>query len=297
VTAVHDEIKAERVRNPFLAHGVLFVPDESFSALMTALQSARHQHRYYEEIHYREIKGASAQNSAYQVARDWTVSYFSSFVRRCPFKVFIVENAEHRSFPYPGDEDYPNHLLRSLVATVTSGLAWSFHREAQVRLRIVHDDTDSEVDRAAASALPYELQARWNTRKVASSRPRPHLRVRPAEFVDSDPKNVGSDRWPESEFIQLCDLLLGAAFDALNLKPIPKNRHGRLRLSRAVMAVLGDTLEVPWLQQVPVHRKFSVSLYPDRHGFAYPAALRSARVSANADQPMLPGFNGLSATA
>jgi hypothetical protein len=43
-----------------------------------------------------------------------------------------------------------------------------------------------------------------------------------------------------------------------------------------VAEVLAETLKVPWFQEIPVHRRFSVSCYPDDSNLAYPVALRRA---------------------
>jgi hypothetical protein len=209
------------------------------------------------------------------VAQDWITCYFTTYLRGCPFKAFIAEDGPNRAFPYPGDAGYPEHLLLSMKAAFKGGMAWSFHKERQVRLRIVNDASDSELDKELAKLLPSVLQSNWNTRRLGSKRP--WLRVEPVEFVQSNPKEVSSVEWPDAEFVQLCDLLLGASFAALDVSDQPSGRAGRRKLAQAVTSVLADTLRVPWLQQAPVHRKFSVSLYPDRHNFAYPAALRMSK--------------------
>ena len=257
---------------------------------MRALQFSRERHAFFDEIHFREIRGRSPQNKAFLVAQDWIRDYFTTFVKGCPFKAFIAEDGSARTLPYPGDIGYPEHLLQSTKAAFKGGIAWSYHRETQLRLRIVNDDSDSELDRSVGTELSAMLQSECNTRRLRGSKRYPWLRVEPAEFVSSNPKEVGYDRLAESEFIQLCDLLLGATFSALELKSEPSNRAGRRQLAQSIMAVLADTVRVPWLQYVPVHRKFSVSLYPDNFNFAYPAALRSARIRGVEPQMRLPGL-------
>jgi hypothetical protein len=61
--------------------------------------------------------------------------------------------------------------------------------------------------------------------------------------------------------------------DALAL-PGRRGKSGRRELAKSVTQVLAETVELPWLQQIPVHRRFSVSIYPDNHNLAYPAYLR-----------------------
>lgn len=292
MTAVHDEIKSERGRNPFLAHGVLFVPEDWTALLADELHRIRKEHKYFGEIHWREIRGASRGSGPFLVARDWITYYLTTAMRGCPFKAFIVEDGPNRSFPYPGDIDYPEHLLFSTKAVFKAGIAWSYFREQKLRLDIVYDDTDSEVDRAAAAQLSSFLQSECNTLRLDGRKRYPWLRVSPVRFLPSNPKLADSEAWPYTEFIQLCDLLLGASFQALHVVPQP-DMAGRRQLARSIMGVLGDTLKVPWFQQVPVHRRFSVSLYPDRYNFAYPAALRMAKARSTIPDQYLPGFANL----
>ncbi len=249
----------------------------------------RKEHKYFDEIHWREIRGASPRSARFLVARDWISHYLTTAIRGCPFKAFIAEDGANRSFPYPGDAHYPEHLLLSTKAAFKAGIAWSYFRERKLRLNIVYDDTDSELDRATAAELPSFLQSECNARRLSGTKRYPWLRVSPVRFLTSDPKLADSETWPFTEFVQLCDLLLGASFQALEVVPAP-DRAGRIRLAKSIMGVLGETLEVPWLQQVPVHRRFSVSLYPDRYNFAYPAALRMAKGSSTSERVYLPGF-------
>jgi hypothetical protein len=92
--------------------------------------------------------------------------------------------------------------------------------------------------------------------------------IRSLEFVNSNPLASG-EKWGDSELVQLCDLLLGAACDALVLPGRTRKHTGRLRLAQSVTRVLAETLAVPWFQQIPVFRRFSVSLYPDKFNFEY----------------------------
>src|SRR5581483_2433182 len=240
VTAVHDEIKPERRRTPFLAHGVLFVPDEWRDSLLAELSRARRAHAFTGEVHFRDIKGASQQNRAFLVARDWISGYFARCVRGCPFKAFIIEQDRYQRFPYPGDFRYEEHLVRSEVTSLTAAIAWSFYQQDLLRIRIVHDDTGSELDRAAAQAVPARLQEQVN-RRHASAKRYPWIRVSAVEFVDSNPRNAPVDHWDDSELVQLCDLLLGASFDALELSAVLTERPGRRALSASVLEVLGQT--------------------------------------------------------
>jgi hypothetical protein len=133
--------------------------------------------------------------------------------------------------------------------------------------------------------LPTELEREFTERRLKAGKSYPLTVVSPSEFVDSKPSSSDA-RWADSELVQLCDLLLGGACDALEL-PGRSPKTGRLRLARPVASVLAEALQVPWFQHIEVHRRFSVSVYPDNFNLAYPALLMKKRPSEESQQAEL----------
>jgi hypothetical protein len=217
------------------------------------------------------------------VARDWLQFYFANALLHCPFKAFIVEDGVHQQFPYPGDEKFKEHAGHALLSCFVAGLAWSYSKAPSLLLRPVFDDSDNMVDREIAISLPGLLDVEVSERRVKGGKRYPLVTTCPTEFVESDPLKAGHARG-DSEFVQLCDLLLGACYDALKIRPFERSRKtGRIRLASSIAEVLAETVEVPWFQHIPVHRRFSVSLYPDEFNLAYPAALRKSSAAESSD--------------
>ncbi|MGB2694367.1 MAG: hypothetical protein WBD55_04170, partial [Dehalococcoidia bacterium] len=123
------------------------------------MQRIRQKHSYFDEIHWREIGAASRHSGRFLVARDWLSHYLALAIKGCAFKAFIVEDGPNRSFPYPGNPGYAEHLLLSTKAVFKAGVAWSFYKENKVRLDIICDETDSQVDKDVAAQLPSFLQS------------------------------------------------------------------------------------------------------------------------------------------
>jgi hypothetical protein len=258
------------------------VPDDYRDSLLNELSTVRTRTEFLGEIHYTEIKGTKGK--AFRVAQAWLSSYFQHALVHCPFKAFFVEQEGVRKFPYPGDSGYPEHAAQSLLSAFVAGIAWSYSKAPSIELRPIFDSTDNELDLRLARDMPDCLEAEVSTRRVTAGRPYPLMSVQTTRFVDSNPLASGPF-WADSELIQLCDLLLGAALDAIDDSGrSPKT--GRLKLARSVSEVLAETLQTPWFQQIPVHRRFSVSIYPDDFNMAYPAALR--RANFERQQPQLP---------
>lgn len=214
-------------------------------------------------------------------------------MRFCPFKAFIVEDGPNQAFPYPGDYGYAEHAEHSLLSSFVAGIAWSYSRSPNLELRVVFDASDNDVDRASAWSLPAALEAEISNRRFSGGKPYPKTKVCSVELIDSNPLRVESAHWGDSELIQLCDILLGATFDALGLEGRTRNKSGRIRLAKSVSQVLAETLETPWMQQIPVHRRFSVSLYPDEFNLAYPAYLSRIRSQDSQDAPLQPELRPL----
>ena len=197
---------------------MLFVPENWIVPLADALHSIRAKHGYFKEIHWREISSASSKSPRFLVARDWIEHYLRFVMPGCPFKAFIAEDGPNRRLPYPGDPAYPEHLLVSTKAALKAGVAWSFYRESKLLLDLVFDDSDNELDRSVADQVPTVLQSECNTSRLKSTKRYPWLRVSPVRFLSSDPRKVDDlSAAPYCEFIQLCDLLLDASFQALQL--------------------------------------------------------------------------------
>lgn len=277
---------------PFTGHGVLFVPDDWVEILTKEMHAARLRHHYWGEMKFALVKGGTLNDRVFQVAREWIVLYFGRAVGGCPFKAFITEDGPNRTFPYPGDDGWPEHWSKSLLSAFISGIRWSFYRQDMLRVRPIFDDTSNPVELTAALSLPDQLQAECNTRRGLGRVGYPRVRVARTEFVPSDPKKASSEQWLGSELAQLCDLFLGAIYDALQLRPEARRGSGRVLLAKPVCQAIGEAVKVPWLQQLPLHRRFSVSFYPDEHNLAYPAALRMQRtvVPLGEEPTRLPGF-------
>ena len=239
------------------------------------------------EIHYTRIGGT--KDSRFQTAQDWLATYFRTALPHCPFKAFIVEQEGIRSFPYPGDAEYPAHAAHALLSSFVGGIAWSYSKATSIALRPVFDGTDNEVDLAIYRDLPAALSSTITEKRLSGGASYPFVSSQATEFVSSNPLQ-SEELWGDAELVQLTDLLLGAAVDTLEASGrSPKT--GRLKLSRSVAQVLAETLAVPWFQQVPVHRRFSVSLYPDEFNLAYPAALLKVARDPVVAGPRLPGFD------
>jgi hypothetical protein len=81
--------------------------------------------------------------------------------------------------------------------------------------------------------------------------------------VAGDPSRAEPELKEHCEFIQLVDLILGGVAQALNANA---QQRVKIDLSSMIAGWIEDTRRPPWLQDKDLHRRFSVSCYPDANG-------------------------------
>ncbi|MBM4141332.1 MAG: hypothetical protein FJ242_07610 [Nitrospira sp.] len=71
---------------------------------------------------------------------------------------------------------------------------------------------------------------------------------------------------PEQELLQLTDLLLGSVASAIEPK---SERETKQWFAKNIALLMEDIRKKPWKQEYRLHRKFSVSYFPDADGAIY----------------------------
>jgi hypothetical protein len=81
------------------------------------------------------------------------------------------------------------------------------------------------------------------------------------------PKNRSKDDIKnEEELLQLCDLLLGSVYSAVTSS---SKTRVKTWLGKTISTLIADTRREPWNQKLDLHRRFSVSYFPDSRGNIY----------------------------
>jgi hypothetical protein len=262
----HDELKPERNRLPVTGHGTLLVEERDLAALYSALQIRRGDFR--SRIH--SLRTANG-GPLLELAAGWLDAFFADFIDRVSFKATFALHDGPLPLPYPGDDLFQRHWVKSTKANLLGHVRWVLHDYDLVMLRPVFDGTDNARERMHLGLGVDDARFQMNERRRKGKRGYPEAIIRPVEFQTSDPRLVTTlEEAIRSDMLQLTDLLLGATADALTFRPgAMKNgrRHVAARVTDEMARRYGRS---PYAFQRH-QRHFSVSLYPDAMGRTYSA--------------------------
>ncbi|MCH8340500.1 MAG: hypothetical protein IIA51_02970 [Chloroflexi bacterium] len=103
----------------------------------------------------------------------------------------------------------------------------------------------------------------------------PQLRLEESSvrLVRTKAHDVDDAQRQKSEMIQLTDLLTSSVAQALLAA---SSQRAKLKMADIAALWIADTRAVPWLQEHDLHRRFSLSCYPDEKGRLYNPTLKAA---------------------
>ena len=255
VTAYHDESGHVGKDQRFLFHGVLFVPRDKSDAVLKALRHARGRHTG--SIHYTDLQDRDRDKS--EAARAWMDTYGKALSGLCCYKCFIVDMDSPTFDRSHYTENY--HIYNHFAATaIWSGLRWSYIDTRTLRMQIVSEEMSRKPEDNFVSYVPTQLSNKASgTMELIFENPA-------LITVSGDPSMVSTDYQHHCEFLQLTDLLTSSIAEAVQAKA---NRTIKQDLAQQIGQWIADTREMPWLQERDLHRRFSVSCYPNENGGFY----------------------------
>lgn len=287
----HDETLPERPRgtavgHPVTGHGVLYVPTEARNALAAQLMAARNG--FDDEIHFVNVKAASKHSKLFLAAQRWIQLFFDELnTQECSFKATLALHAGPLHVPYADEEQWPKHLVRSTSHTIVGLTRFTRSRYDALHITPIFDATDNLVHRGLYQRGVDFFARRSNRRRDAGNRKYPYIRTVPIEYRSSNPADAtGMEERIDAEFLQLTDLLLGSAEQALGLRA--GMNDGRLALADNLAQLMAQTWGAPAYRYGQRARSFSVTLWPDRFGLPY-AAVPVRKQARRVPQIPLPG--------
>jgi len=269
----HDESGTYHVSSGdrWLLHGVLFVPSRKKSDVVNDLKQIRDDTRYYGEVHYVKL-GKSTKGSKAQCAKRWLQAYVSRFSDKVFYHCLAVDTHsngfDHQRF---GKAYYVyNYFAKTAVL---GGIAWSLKDYNKVAIHIYSDKKSRQKGNNFSDYVPKELlrSVTDKRRKKPSSYPELRLLHPTVTLIDSDPTKNPPAFIEDSELIQLVDLLTSSIAQALSAT---SGRRAKVMLGEIVADWIMDTRKPPWLQSKELHRRFSLSCFPDEKGRFYTPGLK-----------------------
>jgi len=259
----HDESGADRRHERFLLQGALLVPEERWQWALDLLDKARGGYRG--RIHFVDLRDRTTSLKG-QAARAWMDLFFTSLSDFCPFKCMIADTAS--TLPQIARFSKPHHLYNyTAMLAIRGAVAWSLKHLQRVHLSIYSEKASRTVEDNFALYVPTEVARRANLRPAGSAKgPEVVGPIANIILVEGDPTKVDPSLAGHCEFIQLADLLTSAVSQAVTATSA---QAIKIDLGRFIAGWIDDTRLPPWTQAFDLHRRFSVSCFPDAKGGFY----------------------------
>ena len=274
----HDESGVDQRHDRFQLHGALFVPAGRWQRALAALTLARGS--YAGRLHFVELRDKGRGHKA-AVARAWFNLFLGQLAQDCYYKCMIADTQSPAFQPERFAQPYQLYNYTAALA-VFGGLVWSLRHYDGVRLRVFSEFRTRPRDDDFASALPREVarRAALKRRRSPGACPEVLAPIGLVRTIAGDPARVPADLAGHCEFIQLTDLLTGAVAQALNARA---QQRVKLDLAAVTAGLIEDTRRPPWRQDKHLHRRFSVSCFPNARGGFYNVPLG---ISARGQPPL-----------
>jgi hypothetical protein len=170
----------------------------------------------------------------------------------------------------------PYHLYNyTAMLAIRSAIPWSFKDYDQIRLQIYSEKMDRAEEDNFTSYLPKEIARRVSTKH--QGRPKNPTLLEPIEnvhLIPGDPHTAKPEDIGHCEFLQMTDILTSAVAQAINASAI---QAIKIDIAEFMASWVEDTRLPPWSQDHGLHRRFSVSCFPDAAGgfFDIPLSIKS----------------------
>lgn len=220
-------------------------------------------------LHFSEL--SKDRGPRVETAARWLDSFFGTHIDHVSFKATFALHDGPRPLPYPGQDGYQRHLVHATSSNILGHIRYVLRGFNQIDVRSVFDHTGNARERMYSNWGLDTARFRINQRRRKGKTGYPEAVLHPIKFQSSAPAQATTlDEAINAEFLQLTDLLLGSAAQALNFLPT-EGRQGRRQLARTVTEEMASRFGRPAYVFSRRQRHFSVSLYPDSLGRMYAA--------------------------
>jgi len=244
----------------WLLHGVLFVPAVKQTQAFSALQAVRAEVGYYEQVHYVKLR-KSLMGPKAQCCAKWLHLYVGQFSEFCFYHCLAI----HTSSPgfQHGRFHKPHHAYNRFARMAIEGaIAWSLKPFQRVALKFHSHDKCRQEEDNFATYMPREVCKSIHAKRTQKPADYPEIRLLHPEVISvvTDPTRSPSEMQQECELTQLVDLMTSNTAQAITAS---SGQRAKIALAEVVTKWIEDTRKPPWLQTEELHRRFSVSCFPD----------------------------------
>ena len=253
--AFHDESGNDNEQ--YFLHGVLFVPQAKQQQYLNLLSEWRKD--FKGRIHFRKIRDHKL--GSFNATKTWLTNYFQVLSKDCYFKCFVIDR--HSPAYDPSRLEKSFHEYNYFAGTaIYSGIVWFFKSYDELTLEMCSEERSRTENDNFAEYIPKKLMF-----KTSSNNKCPNLKLKsPIIILSGDPEKVSPEFAGHCEFLQMTDVLTSAVAESINAgatKPI------KIELAKLVAEKVLDVRKLPWVQNKDLHRRFSISCYPNAQGGFY----------------------------
>jgi hypothetical protein len=272
----HDESGTDLEHSRFQLHGALIIQQTKQKQAFQLLHNARNG--YEGCVHFVNLRD-NTPSLMPSVTAEWIRLYFAQLSEYCFYKCMIVDTRS----PAFNQSKFPKPYLlynHTAMLAVFSGIIWCLKMYGQVTISIFSETVSRSKEDNFISYLPREV-----VRKSQNSNKCPIVSIVPnsVTLINGNPKIVEPHLKEHCEFIQLTDVLTGAVAQAINTKA---SQRVKIDLAKIAANCITDSRLPPWKQTKDLHRKFSISCFPDNNGLFYDVNLEVE----SHNQPKFDGF-------
>ncbi|MCJ7530073.1 MAG: hypothetical protein MUO64_03455 [Anaerolineales bacterium] len=256
----HDESGIDAAHDRFQLHGALIVPQQKFQNTLEELIKVRHD--YQGRVHFVSLRD-NTENPKAKIASDWLKLFIGELSNYCFYKCLIVDRNSPAFDETRFTKAYHLYNFTALLA-IFSGIVWSLKQYDGISLSIFSEEASRAEEDNFVTYLPRELINKAEKKK--SGFPKITVPDMKVILVNGDPRKVQPELAGQCELIQLTDVITSAVSQAINAKA---TQQVKIDLGKMVADWIKDTRLPPWLQAKKLHRRFSVSCFPDVNGNFY----------------------------
>ena len=248
--------------------GLLWVEEARLAGLHAEVTKCRQDESYFNEVHFSKIPsrfegryGADAR-----LARRWFREWAGRWADSTWFTVFAVQRRRLTRYRECFGEHFHAYNRFTAMALKT-GLSWHFRGVNEIALRICSDAKSRRPQGLVGDGVLSDNFEEYLVRRLGQDTrdykgPGVHLTGQ----VECRTCERHGPYTCEEDLLQLTDLLLGSTAAAVHPR---SERRTKLWFGSQMATLLSDTRRKPWEQEQRLHRRLSLSYFPDRGGKAY----------------------------
>jgi hypothetical protein len=267
----------------WLLHGVLFIPEMKKINAYSALQDARRDTKYQAEVHFSKLRN-HVKGPKTNCAKAWLNLYTRQLSGFCFYHCLAIDT-HSPAFKQNSCEAYLVYNRFARMA-LEGGIAWCLKKYRRIAIKFYSDGKRRGNGDNFTQYILRETCSSISCKRQESPNKYPEIRMKDPEAIciTSNPGEATIDIRQECEFIQLVDLITSSIAEALTCNSDQKAKIG---LAQIVGRWIDDVRKPPWLQTAELHRRFSLTCFPDENGNFYTPSVPIL----NKNQPGL--FEGL----